>query len=230
MYTMRTIHHIVFSITLLLQIINISADQPAVAPKQPPTEDVESSEYEVRDIFVEFRQPISFTRQGMKRYLKYVYNRTEYCTEYLPHNFCHFIEFLEYGKKTEQEPIYVQSAIRLFANKVKATRYITAYAFADMTARLPELLSCYFKKEDPALTHTTKDKIVTMFYDNFLSQFSLFKKDPKTFLNDLATEVLSVVEGSDVVQKEVDREQLRQTLIRFLELSLDKVIWSPIDQ
>lgn len=185
---------------------------------------------EPRDIFVEFNQPITFTRSGLRGFLRNVYSRGEYCSEFLPHSFCHYFEFLEYGKKTEQDILYFLSSTRLFANKVKGVRYVTSYAVVDLVAQLPEYFEPFFAAEEPSLFGSLKKTLVELLYDNFLEKFSIFKQNPDTFFDSISDDMVKIIDGSSIVQKQVDREQLRQTVMRFLEITLSKVIWSPIDQ
>jgi hypothetical protein len=229
MHTLWCAHYMLFSIICLLQISNTFTDNTSNTEYTVVLPENDSG-YEPRDYMYELQQPISFTRQGIKRYFKNVYNRSEYCTEFLPHSFCHLIEFLEYGNKTSQEAVYTQASFRLFANKVKATRYITANTLLDLLNKMPDLLERYFKQDNPSFVIALKKQITNLFYDSFLHKFTTFKQSPESFLGDLSDEVLALVERSDLIRNEVDREQLRQTLVRFLELSLDKVIWSPFDQ
>src|SRR6185437_13195179 len=53
--------------------------------------------------------PVSFTSEGVNGFLKSIYNHTDYSKEVLPNSFSHFLQFLEYGKKTKQKDHFIKS-------------------------------------------------------------------------------------------------------------------------
>ncbi len=177
-----------------------------------------------------FCRPVKFTRSGMRCFLKHNFSRREYAEEFLPHNFCHFIEFLEFGKDSNQNNMYIQSTIRLFSNKVKACNYVCADAVDNLLERLPNLLKNYFVKKPASLFTEAKNSIKRILYSMFLSKFSFFKQDPDHFFDELSSDIMETLGNSSFVQMHVDREQLRQNVIRFLEITLNKAIWTPLDQ
>lgn len=177
---------------------------------------------------VDFFLPVTFTPSGINYFLQEVYNRPEYGAEILPNNFSHFLQFLEHGVQTRQNPAYAQSVIKLFSNKLKAATYINAYVFEDMLLPLQGIMKHYFVGQQPRTSAQLKVSINDVLYTSFLSQFDFFKKDPKKFFDSVTSEILTSLNyelaGS---AQEVQKEQLRQSLIRFLELGTSKLIWSP---
>ena len=178
-----------------------------------------------------FCSPLRFTQEGITFYLKNVYSHPEYAQSFLPHSLSDLIEFLAHGKHTHQNRLYIQSAFRLFNNKIKSSPFITAYAFSDMLHRLPEYVQeyCVPVVEESALNSIAKTIKETL-YSMFLNYFSYFKTNPEGFFDDLSAELLKAIGGAHIVQEHVEQEQLRQTMLRFLELCLNKMIWSPLDQ
>ncbi|MCK5633142.1 hypothetical protein KAH94_05300 [bacterium] len=174
--------------------------------------------------------PISFTPDGISYFLKQVYNRPDYGAEFLPNNFSHLLQFLDHGTKTNQGASYAQSVLKLFNNKLKSASYINAYIFSEMLTQLEPILKQYFVGPKPRKLETLKLSINDVLYSSFLSQFNFFKRDPKTFFNNLSHEILTSLNhelaGS---KKEIEKEQLRQTTIRFLEVCINKLVWSPDD-
>lgn len=172
--------------------------------------------------------PVTFTPTGIDYFLRNVYNRPEYGTEFLPNNFSHFLQFLEHGVQTRQTAGYAQSVIKLFANKLKSATYINAYVFEDMLLSLHSTIKHYFVGPQPRTAAQLKVSINDVLYTSFLSQFDFFKQDPKKFFDSVSREILTSLNyellGS---AQEVQKEQLRQTLVRFLELCAGKLIWSP---
>lgn len=177
-----------------------------------------------------FCMPLQFTRSGIQSFLKHTFSRLEYAEEFLPHNFCHLVEFLEYGKNSQQNNLYIQSTMRLFTNKVKACSYVNADAFLVIVERFPHLLEGYFVKKPTPVLIEIKNAVKRVLYTAFLSKFSSFKKDPDSFFDDLSGDILTALHNSTFVQTEVDLEQLRQGTIKFLEITLNKVLWTPLDQ
>ena len=67
-------------------------------------------------------------------------------------------------------------------------------------------------------------------YNNFLQNFDSFKQSPKTFLFDLSHNIVQELnKQSNTTTIQVNLEHLRQSLIRFLEQAIGKLIWSPQD-
>ena len=172
--------------------------------------------------------PISFTPGGIQSFLTNIYNRPEYASELLPNNFSHMLQFLQHGIDTNQGPSYAQSVLKLFNNKLKASPCVNAYAFTQMLDPLNTLLKQYFVGPKPRSIHQLKTSVNDVLYSSFLSQFEFFKLDPKTFFNSLSNEILTSLNhelaGS---KKEMLKEQLRQTVVRFFELCMNKIVWSP---
>ena len=174
-----------------------------------------------------FCRPVKFTRSGMRCFLKHSFSRREYAEEFLPHNFCHFIEFLEFGKDSNQNNMYIQSTIRLFSNKVKSCRYVCADAVDNLLERLPNLLKTYFDKKPASLFTEVQNSIKRILYTTFLSKFSFFKQDPDNFFDELSSDIIETFGNSSFVQMHIDREQLRQSVIRFSTRQTDfKKCWT----
>lgn len=172
--------------------------------------------------------PVSFTPLGINYFLKHVYNRPDYASEFLPNNFSHMMQFLQHGLDTQQGPSYAQSVFKLFGNKLKAAPYINAYVFADMLAPLQTILKDYFVGPKPRSINQLKTSVNDVLYSSFLSQFDFFKKDPKLFFNNLSNEILTSLNHELSGSKnEIIKEQLRQTVVRFFELCISKIVWSP---
>lgn len=176
--------------------------------------------------------PIKFTRSGMRCFLKHTFNRKEYAQDILPHTMNHLTQFLDYGKKTNQDGAFIQSTLRLFNNKLKSCSYITPYTFCQTVERFPELLKSYIVEQPEGASWLVQIKSMfkKILYSTFLAKFSLFKKDPEQFFDSLSENMLDELQQSSYLQEAVNQEQLRQNVIRLLETMLNKIIWSPLDQ
>jgi len=172
--------------------------------------------------------PISFSQEGINHFLQNIYNRSDYGTEFLPNNFTHMLQFLQHGITTQQGASYAQSVFKLFSNKLKSAAYVNAYVFADALTPLAKLLKHYFSTPPQRSVKKIKTAVNDVLYSTFLSQFDFFKKDPKKFFSSLSSEILTSLNhelaGS---RKEIVKEQLRQTIVRFFELCVSKLVWCP---
>ncbi len=160
--------------------------------------------------------------------------KTEYRKEILPHDFSHFVNLIRYGNEMEQPRAYMRSVLKLFGNILKGSEYINAYVYSNMIDELISLERYFIAKKtksylkntalyDASLFDRFKESINNMLYVKFSSQYESFKKDPEQFLQDLTNEIV------DVTQEEISVEQLRQGIVRFLEVGLSKLVWSPED-
>lgn len=176
-----------------------------------------------------FCTPIKFTRSGVRCFLKHVLNRAEYCQDYYPHSFSHVIEFIEYGNKTEQDLEYIISTLRLFNNKLKGARFVTANAYSAFLDQLPTVIAPYCKPKETSVWQNIQHTIKSILYNSFLTRFSYFKEEPDTFLTDISQQITDAV-SQELVQDRVSHEQFQQTLVRFLENGLNKVVWCPMGE
>ena len=162
--------------------------------------------------------------------------KPEFQKEILPHDFTCFIDLLQYGNKTRQSRAYTYSLVKLFSNILKGSEYVNAYAFSTLLEQLPNTLKDYFivRKAENYLGNKTlydvdmldrfKEVVNAMLYTKFTSEFEVFKKEPGEFLDNLSGEIMQIAE------EEMSIEQLRQSIIRFLEIGLSKLVWSPEDE
>jgi hypothetical protein len=180
------------------------------------------------DMLSKFCNPIKFTDNGMRCFFKHVFNDKEY-PSYLAHSLSHMIQFLRYGKHKGQSPVYMQSTLRLFHNRLKSTYYITINSAMTTVEDLLPLVENYFIEEPSTLFGSLKTNVKQILYDNFLSNFNFFKAEPDNFFNSISNEIIEKLH-LDISTQAIDKEQFRQTIVRFLEHSLSKLIWCPHDQ
>lgn len=176
-----------------------------------------------------FCTPVKFTRSGVRCFLKHVFNRAEYCQDYYPHSFSHVIEFLEYGNQTEQDLEYIISTLRLFNNKLKGSRFVTANAYSTFLEQLPSVIAPYCKPKEESVWEHIQHNIKSILYNSFLTKFSFFKEEPDVFFTDISEQIIQAV-SQEMVQDRISQEQFKQTLVRFLENGLNKVVWCPVGE
>jgi len=180
-----------------------------------------------QDYLTDFCTHITFTQSGLSSFFRSVYNHHLY-TEYFAHNLSHIVQFLMYGKYTKQDHVYIQSCLRLFLNKLKYTKYITAHAIAELLQQFPGLIAQYCQ-EDESFLQQVHQSLKKLLYSKFLGKFSFFKEKPNEFFSELSQDLVSIsFEG--FLEHEVDKEQFRQTVVRFLEQSVGKIIWCPLQE
>jgi len=172
--------------------------------------------------------PLDVSTEGIADFLRHVYNRKEYL-DVLPNNMSHLMQLLEHGKNSNQTRAYTQSIIKLFSNKLKAAQYINAYAFSSLLAELPDLLSHHFEYKRLDSFDAHKEMINTILYETFLAKYEAFKQNPKDFFNSLSHDILDTLhqDGTSIQDEDISIDELRQTIIRFLEGSTAKLVWSP---
>ncbi len=176
-----------------------------------------------------FYNPIKFLSSGIQCFFKHIYNRPEYVTDFLPHNFTHFEQFLANGAHNNHPAMYSRSVVKLFGQKLKAVRYINFQAFSDFLGNLPQLIKHHFTTETEQDSFSQlSSKLNQLLYDKFLHKFDQFQTDPDDFFAELTQEIQLAVETR--TQNEVEKEQLRQTVIRCLDVCINRLMWSPKDQ
>jgi len=220
---MKLMRYLAFSFTLLLSLLSHSA-------KTEDNQLLHNFAQEFNRKTIDPFLPVKFTADGINYFFSHVFNNLEYGTEFLPNDFSHLLQFLQHGVDTHQDAAYAQSVFKLFSNKLKSASYINAYVFTDLIAPLHELLKQYITAPKPKTKQELKVTVNDVLYSSFLSQFDFFKKNPKKFFGSLSDEIFdSLKHELNGMQKTLQNEQLRQTVVRFFELCTSKLVWSPED-
>ncbi len=177
-------------------------------------------------------EPLSLDRGNLLSTIQRDLKDPKYREDILPHNFSYLIQLLEYGKKTNQPRDYAQNVFSLFSKLLKGSEYVNSYAFNALLEQMPGLLKHHFTfihADSPAAQLALQDmdllerfskNVNATLYANFSQKFDLFKKEPDKFLNEITQQI------GAAAQQEVSMELLRQTIIRFSEVGLSKMIWS----
>lgn len=174
-----------------------------------------------------FCKPIEFTPEGISYYFKYVYNHPEY-VHYLPYNFSHMIQFLEYGLKSEQNEQFAGSVIKMFLQKIKAAPYVEAESFAEFLPKLTCAMKPYLEKKEASFLREMQIVIKEKLSKIFAQYFSYFQKNPDAFMTNLSEQIAKQTNLS-ITQQHIDVEHLKKDVLRFLELASNKLIWSSKD-
>lgn len=160
----------------------------------------------------------------------------KYRQNILPNNFSYLMQLLEYGEQTKQTREFAQESFSLFSKVLKGSEYVNSYAFSSFVGRLPAMLKHYFAgyqlesanhlivENDLDMLERLQQTVTSIVYSKFTKDFATCKTDPEQFLNDLTHKIVAAT------TQEVTTEQLRQIIIRFLEVGLSKLIWNPHEQ
>ncbi len=160
----------------------------------------------------------------------------KYRQDILPNNFSYLMQLLEYGEQTKQTREFAQESFSLFSKVLKGSEYVNSYAFSSFVERLPAMLKHYFAgyqlesanhlivENDLDMLERLQQTVTSIVYSKFTKDFAICKTDPEQFLNDLTHKIVAAT------TQEVTTEQLRQIIIRFLEVGLSKLIWNPNEQ
>ncbi len=160
----------------------------------------------------------------------------KYQQDILPNNFSYLVQLLDHGVKTNQNRQYAQDTISLFSKLLKGSEYVNSYVFSGLIEQMPALLKPYFTgfkfesgsqfilANDLDMLERLQRMVTSIVYTKFTQDFGSCKNNPQQFLNDLTERIVNAT------SQEVSIEQLRQVVIRFLEVGLSKLIWSPRDE
>lgn len=172
--------------------------------------------------------PISFGPHCFNEFMQNVYNQYEYASVVLPNSMHHLLQFFEYGTTYRQPRSYYKSVVKLFHNKIKASEYINPYAFSDMLEKINPLLRNQMVSHESHSWHKISSDINEILYHSFVSNFPLFKASPKTFLSDLSESIVQRFQKS--ADEEIEIAHLQASMLRFFEISIGKLVWSPEDK
>ncbi len=156
-----------------------------------------------------------------------------YAREVLPNDFSAILQFIRFGSNTNQPQAYLRAVVKLFSNLLKKSHYVNATAFSELLQDLAAQLTPYFTLPasrayianlalyDAPFIDRFKSTINTMLYSRFSSEYDSFRQDPHDFLQIISNSIATIA------QEEMAQEQLRQSLIRFCDIALGKLVWDP---
>jgi len=169
--------------------------------------------------------------QALTRFIKEMYN-SKYYSYFLSQNGTHVIEFLELGNELNLDEESLCTCLRLLHNKIKSCEQVDDTVITQVLKPLPYLLEKYFTEEEykPSPLEFIKKNIEKTLLFKFNQHYTEFKEDPKTFISDVSLEISKIAkEEFDYLEKNAEqkeyKDRLRQTVIRFLEATLGKIMW-----
>lgn len=154
------------------------------------------------------------------------FNMPSYARAVLAHNFDDLIQFLEHASNTSDPYLYAHSALRMFSNKLKECPWINPSAFSTLLMQLPNAL-CQLEGYSEQTEADRIQETYDLLYQTLSLRFDTFKKAPRTFLRELSSQVTRSY--TLFVTKKDNQLAFKSTLVRFLELAANKLVWSPED-
>ena len=168
-----------------------------------------------------FFNRIEFTHSGISSFFAHTFNRKEYGTDFLPHNFTHLAQFMEYSQQADQSPEFTEGVLRLFNQKLKMSSYVSAPAFERLLLQTTPYFEYQLAQKDTPLWHDLKGHITS----TFKTRFSSLQERPVQFFEDLSKEL-----STKIAVQNTTPDRVRFTLLRLLTSACDKIVWSPTDQ
>lgn len=170
-------------------------------------------------------KPIHYNRKSMETFFSTVFNSRSYAEQFLPFTFTHLHQLLQFASLSGKPCDYSKSIIDIFSQKVETATFINAHAAADLIERLPHLLGNQCSNG----AEKAKKNVKECLYNFIISDFNSLKLDPEKALDDLATKIHMLYQGTN---EEFDTpvKELQQTTLVFLILIMDRIIWSTEDQ
>jgi len=170
--------------------------------------------------------------KSLCRYIKEMYNN-KYYADFLSQDGSHIVNFLELSSELHLDAESLYTCIRLFYNKMKACELIDDTVLIQILMPMSSLLEEFFVEPSLELpnqkrfSHYAENLILSELTEN-LTQF---QEDPGLFISQLSEQIGQKTKNElDFVEKAIEEKEmiqrLRSIVIRFLELSLSKVMWN----
>jgi hypothetical protein len=165
-------------------------------------------------------------------YIKKVYNNKSYSTV-LSQDGTHIIDFIDLCNELQLGCGSAYVGLRLFYNKIKACEVIDDSVLIQLLEKLPKMLAPYFsettktKKQDLSFI---KNNVENIILSKLTEQYAQFRLQPEAFVSDLAQALTDSLRKNNVLSDKTEEEneaqrRLSNMVIKFFELSLNKVIW-----
>lgn len=168
-----------------------------------------------------FLNRLEFTHDGIAAFFSQIFNQREYATQFLPHNFTHLTQFMNYGEQTNQSLEFFDGVLRLFCTKLKGASFVNNNAFEQFLARSIPSYEKLLPQEELSLWKDIKKLLWT----NFKDKFSFLTSSPMLFFEDISDQIVKKVK-----LHVSNPDHFRATLIRFTGTAIDKLAWAPEDQ
>ena len=143
-----------------------------------------------------------------------------------------FVGFWDTANDVNLDLEKAYTCMRLFSNNIKSTELIDHTVATQVLAPMPQFLGRYFEKDTAKQSEFSliRDNIEDMLLGRFTDQLDTFQTQPDLFISKLSTDVSSLVKSRLTIIKQEDeeadfREKMRAITIRFIDTTLNKLIW-----
>lgn len=143
-----------------------------------------------------------------------------------------FVEFWLTANEVKLDLEKAYTCMRLFYNNTKSC-HVVDYTVVDQVSKvMPQLFEKYFEtKIDPdAQFKIIRGNVEDLMLDRFTDRYDSFQSQPDLFISKMSADITKVVKSRLAVIKEEEeerdlKEKLRSLIIRFLDVSIGKMIW-----
>lgn len=143
----------------------------------------------------------------------------------------HLGKLLEFFALHKKDYTNLKMVFKLFSNRYKGVEYISAKKLSKFLENLythgPNCTHVAFGQGllyDPNSFERFSQEVKTCLIKDFSEHFTDFKKNPESFIGNIANKITQQVE------QEMELISMQQTVVRFLEITISKIIWSPYEQ
>ena len=171
------------------------------------------------------------------QFKKTVYNSKDYPHE-LSQSANHIIQFLEVSNELNFDPGATNVGLRLFHNKIKMCEVVDHEMLLRLLDATPPLFERFFApsakdgQQEVVGLGFVKKQIEGLILSKFTNNIQFFKTEPDAFISSLAHDLTSYFNDEAAKQKSLAAkaeatERFRNTIIRFYETVLSKIMWNP---
>ncbi|MCK4517648.1 hypothetical protein KAT92_02650 [Candidatus Babeliales bacterium] len=143
-----------------------------------------------------------------------------------------FISFWDTANDVNLDIEKAYTCMRLFSNNIKSTELIDHTVATQILAPMPQFLGKYFEKDTAKKSELSliRENIEDMLLGQFTDKLDTFQTQPDLFISKLSSDVVNLVKSRLTIIKQEDeeqdfREKLRAITIRFIDTTLNKLIW-----
>jgi hypothetical protein len=170
----------------------------------------------------DFIRPVVFSTVGIKDFFLERFNDTFYVENFLPVCFEHVTDFLHFGLLSKDPRSTALMTLDIFHQRIKECRWVNPFALSLLLKSLPSLLGSLCADD----TEAQKLRVKGLIYEAIRYRFDLLKDDPESFMNNLADTIVEDLANPNTTTA----QDIQNMMIRFLESTLDKIIWDARDQ
>lgn len=178
-------------------------------------------------LFAELFCTVEFTSNGIQTFLSQTFNHPDYAEKVLPYSYNDFRDFLKFGYVTDQGSDYQMQVLHIFRYKTFECDFISSSEVLNIVNFLNN--NIIYLQANKNKHNAQVEVVKNICYNSFLNNFEAFQNQPDEFITDLSKKI---VDAMDYTTCDIDcnSKSLQCELVKFLETTLGKIIWSVEDQ